>query len=223
MTPKADAFERSRRGYDRLAPFYEGLEYIAFGSALMRARTSLLETLPPLEKVLVLGEGDGRFLKALLETQPRCQVTCVEQSPGMVQRAHARLAKSPSLERVNFTIQDASRFKPEKRSYDAIFTTFFLDCFTEAQLGEALPLWLKGLKRGGLWYYADFQQPNTGLTAIRAKMYLSIMHRFFRWQTGLQPRQLVATAPLFDSHGLSLGLERNSSQNLLSTKIYRYA
>ena len=68
MLPKADgAFERSRRGYDRLAPLYEGLEYIAFGSALMRARTTLLETLPPLRKSAHIGRGGWSLFKGTFE------------------------------------------------------------------------------------------------------------------------------------------------------------
>ena len=226
MTEKNSAqhhFERSRRGYDRLAPVYEGLEQLAFGAALMRARTALLPRLPPLEKALVLGEGDGRFLKVLLEAQPRCKITCVEGSPGMVQRAHARLAKTATFSNINFSIQDARSFIPENRTYDAVFTTFFLDCFTETQLQELMPLWLKGLKRGGLWYYTDFQQPAEGLAALRAKTYLTTMHAFFRWQTALQPRQLVETQALFSEQGLNLCLERTGSYKLLTTRLYRYA
>lgn len=219
----AHHFERSRRGYDRLAPVYEGLEALSFGNALMKARTALLPSLPPLETALVLGEGDGRFVCALLKSQPRCQVTCVEQSPGMVQRAHARLSKTPSVANVNFSIQDAASFQPEKRRYDALFTTFFLDCFTEPQLRELIPKWLRGLKRRGLWYYVDFEQPENGFAALRARMYLSTMHTFFRWQTDLQPRRLADPHPIFIEHGLSLDRAYTSNNQLLTTGLYRYA
>ena len=214
--------QRSVEGYNRLAPNYRKLEYLAFGSALMGARVALLERLPPLDRVLILGEGDGRLLEVLLRNRPRCQVTCVEQSPRMVELAQARLAAIGRLENVHFAVRDALTFVPERRSYDAIVTSFFLDCFTKDVLKTLIPTLLQGLKRGGLWYYADFHMPSQATARVRAEVYLALLHTFFRWRTGLRSRRLVDPAPIFAANGLSLEVERQQSGGLLTTRLYRY-
>lgn len=63
--PPAEA--RGRRGYDRLGPWYEWVEWLRFGGRLQTWRTRLLDRLPTPRSALVLGDGDGRFLRALLD------------------------------------------------------------------------------------------------------------------------------------------------------------
>ena len=47
---------------DRIARSYRWLEYAAFGVALERARFDFLRCAAEARRVLILGEGDGRFL-----------------------------------------------------------------------------------------------------------------------------------------------------------------
>lgn len=212
MTPSA-------KGYNRLAPYYASLERLAFGSALARARTALLDDLPVLENVLILGEGDGRFLHTFLQKQPDCRVTCVEQSNQMVRRARGRLEPAQA-ERVTFLVQDALTFTPEASAYDAIITLFFLDCFTEETLSYLIPKLRNGLRLGGVWYYADFQVPERGWHRVRGRLLLEAMHLFFRLTTGLEPRQLADPRPLFRESSLVLKRRCDLNFDLLTAQLY---
>ena len=211
---------RAAKGYNRLAPYYASLEYLVFGTALVQARTALLDDLPKLETALILGEGDGRFLHTFLQKQPDCRVTCVEQSDQMVRRARARL-EPVQAERVTFLVQDALIFTPDSNAYDAVITLFFLDCFTEDKLRYLIPKLADGLRPGGVWYYVDFQVPERGWRRVRGWVMLEAMHTFFRLTTGLEPRQLADPKPLFRENGLVLKRQRNLNFGLLNAQLYK--
>ena len=49
---------------DRIARWYRWLEYASFGRALERRRLEYLAATADARRVLILGEGDGRFLAA---------------------------------------------------------------------------------------------------------------------------------------------------------------
>ena len=214
-----DSVSKSKKGYDRLAPYYETLERLAFGNRLMHARTALLDDLPPLEKVLILGEGDGRFLSAFLQRQPECSVTCLEQSSSMIELARARLTKRQQR-KVTFVTKDALLFAPQRAHYDGLVTAFFLDCFTPKTLQNLVPKLAAALQAGGWWYYADFAVPSQGWRRLRAQVYLTTMHAFFRWQTGLQARSLADPTPLFERR-LEPVKRLETSHGLLTTQLYR--
>jgi hypothetical protein len=48
-------------GFGRLAWVYEGLERLIYGGLLQRARLAFIDSLAPCKRILILGEGDGRF------------------------------------------------------------------------------------------------------------------------------------------------------------------
>jgi SAM-dependent methyltransferase len=87
--------------FDRIAPNYQFFETIAFGNALQRARTAFLWQIRDGERVLVLGEGDGRFLAELLRRNPEAEIDCIDASAAMIRnaRTRARAAVIPSKAR----------------------------------------------------------------------------------------------------------------------------
>ena len=54
--------------FDRIARHYERIESMVFGEDLQRIRCSHMKTFLDAESILLLGDGDGRFLKALLDS-----------------------------------------------------------------------------------------------------------------------------------------------------------
>jgi SAM-dependent methyltransferase len=85
--------------FDRIARTYHLFETVAFGYALQRARTAFISRIGPGERVLILGEGNGRFLAELLHRNPGVEIDCIDASAAMIQRARARAAVIPSKAR----------------------------------------------------------------------------------------------------------------------------
>ena len=54
---------------DAIAGYYRWIEYAAFGPTLEYARFDFLRYAANARRVLILGEGDGRFLERLLAIQ----------------------------------------------------------------------------------------------------------------------------------------------------------
>ena len=52
--------------FDHLAPHYRWMEWLLAGSKPQRCRTTFLDTLPTARHALLLGEGNGRFLREFL-------------------------------------------------------------------------------------------------------------------------------------------------------------
>ena len=182
----------SAAGYDRLAKHYRLLERSLFGNRLQRSREALLSRLPRCESALVLGDGDGRFLKAFRESQSECVITSLDQSGRMLDLQRGRLlVEDSSLRKVEFLQQDARDYQPVPDSHDVLVTAYFLDCFTEEQLARCLPKWIAGVKDRGYFYVVDFYQPHAGYHRYRSGVLLWLMHRFFRWQTDLPNQRLV--------------------------------
>lgn len=211
----------SEKGYDRLAPWYKTLEHLAFGSLLMESRIALLEHLPQVQTALVLGEGDGRFLEAFLTCQPHCQVTCLEQSSQMITKAVSRLKRTGLDAQVQFFQGDFTSFQLQPHAFDVIITTFVLDLFEDNTLRHLIPKLARSLEPEGFWYYADFHVPETGYATYRARLWLTLLYAFFRWQTNLQTCKLLDPEPFLEANGFTLLAEVYLSRDLLVTRLYR--
>ncbi len=195
-------------GFGRLAGVYEGLEHLAYGGLLMRARVALLAELEHAEHILILGEGDGRFLVKLLAVNPNCTVTVLDSSAGMLRRAEARVAQVPDMRsRVLFRHADALTETFTPNTYDALVSCFFLDVFSETLLETLIPKLGRTLKPGGLWLLADFAAPHTiqrPFPRFCSQLMVPLMYTFFRLQTALPARTIVPPQPLLQAAGLRL-------------------
>ena len=195
-------------GFGRLAGVYKGLECLAYGRLLMRSRTALLSSLTHAENILILGEGDGRFLAKLLEINPYCSVTVLDSSAGMLARAEARVRNLPeACSRVTFRHADALTEAFTPYTYDALVTCFFLDVFPATMLEQLVPKLGRSLTPGGTWLLADFTAPQLVkglLPRFYAHVMVPLMYAFFRVQTALPARTLVPPQPFLRAAGLRL-------------------
>ena len=218
---------RSIQGYDRLAAFYRPIERCVFGDHLQRARTALLDRLPDWDRMLILGDGDGRLLSAIVDSVEETQtqsaprtIVSLDQSSKMLDRQRRRLARNHPNVSVEFIQADALQYRPPAESFDVIVTPFFLDCFTKEELRWAMPAWLLGLRNQHVWYYVDFVIPDQGWQRVRAKMLNHVMHLFFRITTGLCNRQRVELDELFVELGLRPIEQVRSYDNMIETSIF---
>lgn len=189
----------SSGNYNRLARVYPALEYLAFGHDLERARFTLLPALAACQHVLIVGEGDGRFLQRLLRLNPHACVDCVDLSPAMLTRAHERAGTDAG--RVRFQTGDIRQVGLTPNHYDAVVTCFVLDCFSAADCAAIVARIRAALKPNAWWLWSDFALPAAGLRRWRAQVWLAVLYAFFRWETGLAVRELPPAETLIAAQG----------------------
>ena len=190
------------RGFDRLARPYRILEFLAFGRDLERARFRYLDELRGCRRILILGEGDGRFLGRLLKSVDSARVHCVDSSAAMIALAASRAARSGAADRVVFERADVLGVRLQPAAYDAVVTLFFLDCFTPGEAAAIIAKVRPTMAPGARWLFSDFAVPGDGFPRWRARFWLALLYRFFEWTTGLSARELPPSEELLAASGL---------------------
>ena len=211
-------------GFDLVAPVYQFLEYTAFGSRLQRRRTHYLERVKSSQFALVLGDGDGRFLEELLAVNAAVQVDSVDMSRRMTAIARERIERrfgSAGVKRVRCIEGDARLTHFPRTSYDLIATHFFLDCFTDGELATLVERIAKVAAPGACWIVSEFRQPQAGMAAIHARLWLWAMYTFFRVTAGLKTRQLPDHRSTLSGNGFRLIAENASRFQLIGSELWR--
>lgn len=207
------------KNFDRVAGIYQALEYLAFGRALEQARLRYLERLRDRRHVLIVGEGDGRFLERLLAVAPQARVRCVDSSAAMLARAANRLDPAARA-RVAFACADVRVADIPPRTYDAVVTMFVLDCLSAVEVTGVVQRLAEGLQPEGVWLFADFAIPTRGWQRLRAELWVRTLYLFFRWQTGLEARQLPPSEDILRGAGFRLLDSTTLQHGLLRSALY---
>ena len=208
----------SGRTFDSLAPVYRVVEYAAFGGNLQRCRVAMLPHVADCRRVLVLGEGDGRFLADFLTACPGATVEVCDSSPGMIARCRLRVGDHP---RVTFRTGDARTLDVPPAAFDLIVTNFFLDCFPAGQLDPLVRKLSNALEPGGRWIVGDFRLPEAGTPRVRAGGKLAVMYAFFRFATRLPAGSLVDPNPMLQANELERLAEHTWQGGFLSAAVWR--
>lgn len=206
---------------DPLAHWYRWIEYAAFGKALERSRFTFLHHLQASQRILILGEGDGRTLQQVLNIAPNAHIEVVESSSAMASLAQSRITNSYATHRVKFTIGDARSMNWQPESYDAIVTHYFLDCFSTSDAQSLVTRLSEALRPNGVWLIAEFSLPHRGWRRWHAYFWLAAMYRFFRWTTGIQTQTLPPVDQLLGDIHLNLIARRELRADLISTSVWR--
>ncbi len=205
--------------FDRIAPYYRWLESGIFGAKLQRARIAWIDGIETPARVLIVGEGTGRFLCEFLERYVDVEVDCVDASARMLQLARGR-ARRDEL-RVRFLHEDLLTWSPKESVYDLIVTHFFLDCFDEVEIEKIVTKLARSGTQNAVWLLADFFVPRDPLRKLHAKAWLWAMHRFFRVAAGISARRLTNPSPLLETHGFRLAQRQEWRLDLLKSEMWR--
>jgi SAM-dependent methyltransferase len=211
MTPP-----RRTPNFDLVAKPYRTLEILAFGRALERCRTHFLPRLLDRRQALVLGDGDGRFLAALLAANPHLEADAVDTSAAMLGLLERRAA-APGRLRTHHT--SALTFAPQ-RTYDLIATHFFLDCLTQPELEALCTRIAPHLTPEALWIVSDFRIP-TGPMRWPARALVRSLYLGFRLLTGLRTTALPDHAAALTAAGLTRIAAHYSLAGLLTTELWQ--
>ena len=208
--------------FDRLAPHYRWMELLLAGRKLQRCRTTFLDTLPPVRHALLLGEGNGRFLREFLRKQSTARVTCVDASPRMLKAAQgrARCPSPPQIPQITFICCDATQWEPPQGEFDLVVSNFFLDCFRPDQIDLIAEEISGALTDDARWLIADFCEPRRGWRKWRARLILQSMYWFFRWATALPAGRLTAPDAVLARHGFELQARQTFEWGLLHSDLW---
>ena len=96
------------------------MEHVLAGGKLQFCRTAFLSHIQDVRDMLILGEGNGRFLLECRKALGAAEITCVDSSPRMLEAARRRLLSHGfSEERTRFVQADALTWTPPARFFDA--------------------------------------------------------------------------------------------------------
>lgn len=204
-------------GFNLLARPYHFLEKVVFADRLQRARCARMEIFLEAEQILLLGEGDGRFLEALLKEGCRAEIICYDLSTAMLDLARKRVAgKADKVHFLNGDIHQLSLpldFQP-----DVIGAHFFLDCFGENELLD-ITRRIQGVSRPGCkMVVTDFQMPS-GSWFVRSggRVLICLMLLFFRIFAGITARRLPDWHGLLTDQGWQCRKKSMSDQGLIGS------
>jgi len=207
--------------FDVLAPHYRWMEVVLAGEKLQRCRTTFLDRIPIAGNVLILGEGNGRFLVECRRKMPKARIVCVDASARMLGLAQRRLGDNGGP--TEFVRADALAWALPKVNFDLIVTHFFLDCFRPEQLERLIAKIAGAAAPGATWLLADFQAARTGLARVRSKVILWMMYRFFRVVTRLPARELTSPDAFLERHGFKLAERRMAEWGLIHSDWWQHS
>jgi ubiquinone/menaquinone biosynthesis C-methylase UbiE len=115
--------------FDFVAPLYPLLEQVVFGSTLSRARRFFISQVTQGNNVLLVGEGNGRFLFETVMQTTTAAFTVVDSSARMLSAAGRRVARIEHCPKIEFFRADILDWRPPLARYDRIVTHFFLDLY----------------------------------------------------------------------------------------------
>lgn len=187
--------------FDWMAKPYALFERVLFGSTFHATRTALIPKLAGARRVLVLGEGDGRFVSELLAYDPHVEVFVVDGSLEMLRVSQKRCA--PYAGRTQFVHANVVTWlttAERAAEFDGVVTTFFLDCLTEAELVTLFTELDYHVAADTRWLWADLVIPSHGLRRLLARTLLRALYAVFALTTNITARRLVSPDPYFSRH-----------------------
>jgi SAM-dependent methyltransferase len=187
---------------DKIARWYRWLEYAAFAGALRKRREAFLFELGDPKKVLVLGDGDGRFLQVFAALYPQARVDAVDSSERMIEMARGR---APG---VIFHFADAREFAFEEE-YDLAVAHFFFDCFEQDELRALL-----GRVRTNSWLVSEFRSTRWSWPFVRG------LYFFFRLTAGLRVTSLPDYRGVLEKLGFRIEKEQRALGGLLDSQLW---
>ncbi|MBD3868102.1 MAG: methyltransferase domain-containing protein [Acidobacteria bacterium] len=205
---------RLQQGFDRLAPFYDGLVRLFAGHAIPESQAGLVPFLEPAGTVLVIGGGTGLFLEELCAAMPTARFVNVELSAGMLQRAKGRTG--PAVEHRHGGLEMIR----ENERFDLICTHCFLDLFEDRKLEQVMVALDRALADGGIWLFGDFQSGQGRGSMVRS-LHIRLLYLFFRISCGVRLHTLPDFQAAFSRLGYRCVQSREFLEGMLVTRVYR--
>ena len=175
--------------FDRVARLYRWAEYLALGPLLRHTRERLMPECLGCRQALLLGDGDGRFIAALLRRAPDLHAVAVDTSAKMLELLRERCLRQGDGRRVQTLHGSALEYTAEPNT-DLVVTHFFMDCLTQDEVNRLAGQLAAQVCETCRWVISEFGVPERGVGRIAAQTYIRALYLAFRLLTGLQPQKL---------------------------------
>jgi len=209
-----------KTSFDKLAPWYHFLETISFGNHLQQCRISQLVELNKVKNVLILGDGNGRFLESLLKSNNNAKIESLDISKKMIGLATARINSLANSSNVIFIHSDVFDWDFPKDKYDLVVTNFFLDCFNYSELTKLIEKISLSLKPEGKLIYGDFSVPNSLFKKTLTSLLLLGMYLFFKIFTRISANSLYDPTSLLIEKKFILKNEKYYLWSFLKSQLW---
>jgi ubiquinone/menaquinone biosynthesis C-methylase UbiE len=172
------------------------------------------------ENVLIFGGGTGKLLVELMKRDFSKQYYYVDISDKMIARAKKKVQKKfpEKINSIKFISGSYSQIPAEK--FDAIFTPYVLDCFTEDELPVVMNELDKHLSQNGEWYFSDFNIPETKMKGISSFVIRSL-YFMFNIICGLGIKKLPDFHREFNRLCYNTADEKYFVKGMIVSRIYR--
>ena len=171
--------------FDLVAPLYPALERCVFGSHLNRARRAFFDAVVQADRILLVGEGNGRFLTGLLADKSKGCINVVEKSAVMIRLAKERTRKLGKVRcDLKFIETDVLEYSPPDK-FDCVVTHFLLDLFNPLAQRSLIKRIGELTAPSGTWINVDFLPART----VRGGMLMCLQYAFFRIASRIQARR----------------------------------
>ena len=198
-----------KMSFDLIASFYPLLEQIVFGSTLSRARRFFAWRVTEGNKILLIGEGNGRFLFEIVKQTSSGSFTVIDSSTRMLAAAERRIATVDRCPRIELIHTDILEWRSSAAHYDRIVTHFFLDLFTPDGLCQVVEKISRLAAEDALWINVDFSSENHNL---RQRLLMWAQYRFFRISAGIEVSRPFDPLPYIRQAGWQI-LEEQSLES----------
>jgi ubiquinone/menaquinone biosynthesis C-methylase UbiE len=168
------------------------LEQIVFGSRLSRARGSFISRVTEGSRILLIGEGNGRFLFEVVKQTSSASITVIDSSAQMLAAASRRIATDVRCSRIELIHADIFEWRSAAEGYDRIVTHFVLDLYPPDRIRQLIEKISQLATENCLWINVDFNSENQGLPQ---KFLMWAQYRFFRILAGIEAPRLFDTRP----------------------------
>lgn len=174
-----------------------------FGGLLQHCRAAFLPLPEDVERLLVAGDGDGRFLAEAHRRHRTLKSIAIDSSERMLELACRRCQFAEN--RITFLHADLTEPNSIPITHcDVVATHFFLDCFSLVELPLVIDTLATATPQARHWLVSEFQLPKGKLSGWVGSLLVGFLQRFFHMIAGTSATALPEYGPLLEAHGYHL-------------------
>jgi ubiquinone/menaquinone biosynthesis C-methylase UbiE len=206
------------KNYDFVAPFYPILEKAAFGELLTEARLASVGAVVSGERVLMIGEGNGRFLAECLKEKRGGSITVVDSSEKMLSSLRTRIQKIETQTKVELVHADFREWSPVEAGFDVVVTHFFLEVFRPPSQRRFIEKITALSTMKATWMNVEFRP------VLQSRIHRLIdwlQYRFDRLLSGTEADRNYDCGPVIQEHGWEIREEQQFCGSSVCSRLLR--